>query len=316
VNFRNVLTSVAQQILQAFLKLAVINPLLNAIFPGSDHRSTLGDVFGALENVTPGSSSTTTSGGGGATGILGTIIGLVGKIGGLFGGGGSSAFDPGSLGYVGDASGLTPGGAALQSLGFFSPLPAHHAGGIVGANDNLPMTLVPTSMIAGAARFHNGSSNDLNMVLRQATDVMARRMNMPKLQPDEIPAVLLRNERVLTEQQDNALRNMIGGLSDQLAVFKGTGTDGHRFTPDLPTFHGGTGAGEFSSIMQRGLQLISSPPAPGSQTPSTKQEGDTVHISIDARNSTPEAVSSFRRSMPQIASIMSDQLSRAKIRNR
>jgi hypothetical protein len=172
-------------------------------------------------------------------------------------------------------------------------------------------------MLANAPRFHNGSSGDLSMVLRQATDVMARRMNMPRLQPDEMPAVLLRNERVLTEQQDNALRSMIGGMSDQLAAFKMTGTDGgHRFTPDLPTFHGGSGGGEFSSIMRQGQQLLAQPSPPGSQAGGRDQGGDTVHINIDARNSTPEAVNSFRRSLPQVATIMSDQLSRAKMRNR
>lgn len=227
INWRNIMTSVAQQVLQAFLKMAVLNPILNSLFGGN--RSTITDVFDTLNKTTPGSSSTSDSSGG----FAGSLIGLALKGIGLIGGGvDSSSFDPGTLGAVGDASGLTPGGQALQSLGLFQPLPAHHAGGIVGSNDNLPMTLFPTAMIAGLPRFHGG------------------------LGGNEFAAILQKGERVLTEQQQQQVQAAANG------------------------------------------------------------GGDTVSISIDARNSTPEAVNSFRRSLPQIAGIMSDQMTKAKMRNR
>jgi len=133
---------------------------------------------------------------------------------------------------VGDASGLTPGGQALQNLGLFQPLPAHHAGGVVGSNDNLPMTLFPTAMIAGLPRYHGG------------------------LGGNEFAAILQKGERVLTERQQQQVQAAAGS------------------------------------------------------------SGDTVSISIDARNSTPAAVDSFRRSLPQIAGVMSDQMTKAKMRNR
>jgi hypothetical protein len=174
--------------------------------------------------------------------------------------------------------------------------------------------MLPAALFANAPRFHDGTSGDLTNVLRRATDVMATRMNMPRLQPDEFPAVLMRNERVLTQAQDEALKGMIGGMADQLAAFKATGTDGHRFSPDLPRFHGGSGGSEFTSIMQRGLQSISQTPTPGTGQ-GEKREGDNVSITIDARGSTGEAVDSFRRSLPQVASLMSEQLARARTRN-
>jgi len=231
VNWRNIMTSVAQQVLQAFLKLAVLNPILNNLFGGN--RSTITDVFDTLNKTTPGSSTSSDSSGG----FAGSLIGLALKGIGLIGGGvGSASYDPGLYGAVGDISGLTPGGAALQGAGglppLFTPLPAHHAGGIVGSNDNLPMSLFPTAMIAGLPRFHGG------------------------LGGNEFAAILQRGERVLTERQQQQVQAAAGG------------------------------------------------------------GGDTVSISIDARNSTPEAVNSFRRSLPQIAGIMSDQMTKAKMRNR
>jgi len=312
VNWKNVMLAVAQQIISAFLKLAVINPMINALFPGAGYQSTLGDAFNALNKVTPGSSSTE-AGGGGSGGIFGTLFSLALKAGSLFSGGvgsgGNWQYDPLKFGDVADVAGTTTGGQTLQDLGFFKPL-TQHTGGIVGANDNHPARLVHSAMFANAPRFHSGSSGDLTNVLTRATDIMARRAGMQGLQPGEMPAVLMRNERVLTEQQDNALRMMIGGMTDQLAAFKGTGTDGHRFTPSLPRFHGGSGGGEFSSIMARGQQALSSAPvaaAPGGT--------DNVSINIDARGSTAESVNTFRRSMPQIATTMSEQLARARARN-
>ena len=254
INFRNVMTSVAQQILQAFLKMAVLNPILNSLFPGSGHRSTLGDVFGALENVTPGSSSSSSSGGGG-TGILGTIFSLVSSIGGLFGGG--AATGPGNFPDLGaiQASSIAAAGA-LPAASPMSLPGLYHSGGIVGANDNNPMRSIPAAMLANAPRFHSGYGGGMRA--------------------DELPAILQRGERVLTQRDDDRIRSTIGGMTEQLASGMAEGNN-HRAD--------------------------------------TASRGDNVTISIDARNSTPQAVDSFRRSLPQIASTMSDQMQRAKSRN-
>ena len=264
VNFRNVMMSVAQQIMQQFLKLALVNPFLNLLNP-SGNRDTLGSIFGAL-NTIPGS-STSDGGSSGATGIIGGIISIGAKIAGLFGGG--PDFSAGATGKAGiaEAASAVAGTGSGASYGSNFSLNAMHSGGIVGSNDNYPMRSVPAQMIANAPRFHNG---------------------MPGLRPDELPAVLQRGERVLTRAQDDRIQSMVTAMTNELA--------------------GGMGGKEFRDIMQRGQQ--------GFAQSGGKQEGDNVSISIDARHATPEAVNSFRRSMPQVASTMADQLRLAKARNR
>jgi hypothetical protein len=84
---------------------------------------------------------------------------------------------------------------------------------------------------------------------------------------------------------------------------------------NLPRYHGGLGGNEFAAILQKGERVLTERQQQQVQA-AAGGGGDTVSISIDARNSTPEAVNSFRRSMPQIAGIMSDQMAKAKARNR
>lgn len=237
INWRNIMTSVAQQILSAFLKLAVINPIMKGVF-GAD-VATIGSVFDTL-NKTPNTPGSSSSDGGGSTGIFGSLAKLGMSIAGLFGGGmGSAGFDPSSAGLFATTSGVgvvaSAGGAGssfLQDTGFFNPLPMRHMGGLVGANDNLPTKLFPTALIAGLPRFHNG------------------------LGGNEFAAILQRGERVLTQRQQDQVR-----------------------------------------------------------AAASKDGGDTFSFNVDARNSSPEAANTFRRSMPQLASMMSDQMSRAKARN-
>jgi hypothetical protein len=226
VNFRNVLTSVAQQILQQFLKLAVLNPLLNSLFGGK--RDTLGGIFDALDNVTPGSTKTESSGGGG---ILGTVISLVGKVAGLFGGG--AATGPGNFPDLGAIEASSQSFAASLPAASPMSLPGlYHAGGIVGDNDNV--RLMPAAMFANAPRYHGG------------------------LGGNEFAAILQKGERVLTERQQQQVQAVAGGGGD----------------------------------------------AP------------VVHVNIDARGATTEAVGGFRRSLPQMAVLMADQMARAKGRTR
>jgi hypothetical protein len=84
---------------------------------------------------------------------------------------------------------------------------------------------------------------------------------------------------------------------------------------NAPRFHGGLGANEFVGILQKGERVLTERQQQQVQA-AAGSSGDTVSISIDARNSTPGAVDSFRRSLPQIAGVMSDQMAKAKMRNR
>ena len=137
VTFQNVMTSVAEEILREFLKLSVLNPLLNSLFPGTGQRPTIGSVFGTL-------ASASSSGANLAAGSPGLLSG----IGGLFPSG--SALSALFTGGVSDASLLT----ASAAVGTFL-----HSGGVVGApgNDN---RLVPASVFAGAPRYHAGLGSD------------------------------------------------------------------------------------------------------------------------------------------------------------
>jgi len=280
VNWRNVMTAIAQQVVQAFLKLAVLNPLLNSLFGGK--RDTIGGIFDELNNVTPGKTTTESSGGGG---IFGTILSLAAKVAGLFGGGG--AFSAGATGAAGvaESASAIAGTGSGASFGSNFSLNAMHTGGIVGAANDNPTRLIPAQTVAGAPRFHTG------------------------LNADEMVAVLQRGERVLTARQDHALRAVLTGMSEQLAQFKATGTDG------MPRFHnGGMGGGDFSSIMRQGQQALEFAASPAS----VAGGGDphiTITNTIDARGATQEAANSFRRSLPQMATLMADQMAKAKSRN-
>jgi hypothetical protein len=83
----------------------------------------------------------------------------------------------------------------------------------------------------------------------------------------------------------------------------------------LPRYHSGLGGNEFAAILQKGERVLTARQQDQVRAASSSG-GDNFSISIDARNSTKESVSSLRRSMPQVAEMMSDQMSRAKARNR
>ena len=107
VNWKNVMTSVAEQVLQSFIKLAVLNPLLNALLPSSTTLPTLGNAIAGLSG-----------GGAGASGVLGggSLIGTLGSGASVLSGGNSLLT---SLGYQGLGSqlGLTGSGGFLSGIG-------------------------------------------------------------------------------------------------------------------------------------------------------------------------------------------------------
>lgn len=181
VNWRNVMTSVAQQVLQAFMKLAIINPLLNELF--GQNNTTLGGLFSALEGKGMGGSGG--SGGGGGGGMLGGLFGLFGK---LFGGG------AGAAGAVAAPIEASVGMLNEGGVGMFGLLGAIHGGGRVGITSPTFMKAVDLSVFDTAPRFHTG------------------------LSADEFPAILQHGERVLTENQSDRVDRVLNAVGDESRV--------------------------------------------------------------------------------------------------
>ena len=150
VDWGNVMSSVAQQVLNEFLKLAVINPLLNSIF--GSNRSTLFDMFG--------SGGGGTSGGGGLFGLLGN----------LFGGGS----DLGAAGVEGFGA---MGTAPADMVSSFGMLGMVHTGGEIG-RDALALKPVALSVLTGAPRFHSGlNSDEFAAILQRGERVLTANQN-------------------------------------------------------------------------------------------------------------------------------------------
>ncbi len=154
VNWRNVMTSVSQQVLQQFLKLAVLNPLLNNLFGGS--RTTISDVFSALS-------------GGGPSGA--GMFGLLGQFGGLFGPSAST------LANLTGATATGLGTAALTaSTGIL--VGGVHSGGLIGVNPWTFTRTVPANDFAGAPRYHSGlGADEFAAILQRGERVLTANQN-------------------------------------------------------------------------------------------------------------------------------------------
>ena len=155
VNWRNVMTSVSQQVLQQFLKLAVLNPLLNSLFGGN--RSTISDVFNAL------------SGGSGSGGA--GMFGLLGQFGGLFG---PSAT---TLANLTGATATGLGASALTaSTGIL--VGGVHSGGLIGTDPWTFTRTVPANDFSGAPRFHTGlGADEFAAILQRGERVLTANQN-------------------------------------------------------------------------------------------------------------------------------------------
>jgi len=154
VNWRNVMTSVSQQVLQQFLKLAVLNPLLNSLFGGT--RSTIGDVFSSL-------------GGGGGSGA--GMFGLLGQFGGLFG---PSAT---TLANLTGATATGLGASALTaSTGIL--VGGVHNGGLIGTDPWTFTRTVPANDFSDAPRFHTGlGADEFAAILQRGERVLTANQN-------------------------------------------------------------------------------------------------------------------------------------------
>jgi tape measure domain-containing protein len=127
--FKNVWVSALSQVYAALIKLTLVNPLLNTLFPDK-HRSTLEDVLGGVGGLF--------SGGGGFEGFSNSVLAP--------GGGFQSGFDLGGL--AGGAGFVLHGGGEVGRAGaprfvhpsYFDDAPRFHAGARLMA-DEVPAIL-------------------------------------------------------------------------------------------------------------------------------------------------------------------------------
>lgn len=234
-SLKDTAVTVLKEIEAQLIKLAIINPIMNALFP-QNHRQTIGDMGDAISRQWGGGKDAWSSPGGGngsgngsndngsngsngsgsnsssifgGAGLLGNLINKVGGagfyqggglIGKLFGGGSSAAssmVDTGTWDLGSAASGAIGGSFAM------------HSGGLVGT-DGSPRS-VPAYLFAGAPRYHSGLNND------------------------EFATILQRGERVLTANQNNQATGQLRAA----ASGGGGGTVNHHWnitTPDADSF--------------------------------------------------------------------------------
>jgi len=187
--WQNALTSILNDIMREFMKLAIINPLMNEIF-GSNRPTTddlggglLGKLFGGGGGGS-GSGSGSGSGGGGGGGGGGLFGGLVDMIGGkgFYAGGGlfGSIFGGGGGGGVGAEGGVWDSDTGSADT--------FHSGGLVGM-DAVPIRMLPQGIFDLAPRYQGG------------------------LGANEFAAVLHRGERVLTANQNDRLEGVMNRVA-------------------------------------------------------------------------------------------------------
>lgn len=188
VNWANVMSSAAQQVLQQFMKLAVINPLLNSLgFGGTNGLPTLETVGNAINNQAVQ-----------GIGLGGMLSGTV--LGNLFGVTGTDpSLSSGSL-SANDLAFASGSAAADVSQIPLPPIPVAHAGWQVGAAAPALRSIHP-AYFDDAPRFHSGMT--------------------PTLAADEFPAILQRGERVITAKQDSRVLDVMGKLATQAQAASG-----------------------------------------------------------------------------------------------
>lgn len=188
VNWANVMSSAAQQVLQQFMKLAVINPLLNSLgLGGANGLPTLETVGNAINQQ----AANGTGLGGMLNGtLLGNLLGVTAS--------GATATSPGSL-NANDLA-FASGSAAVDLSQIPVPpippvsVPVGHVGWQVGAAAPAARYIHP-AYFDDAPRFHSGMA--------------------PGLAADEFPAILQRGERVITAAQDGRVLDVMGRLAAQ-----------------------------------------------------------------------------------------------------
>jgi polyhydroxyalkanoate synthesis regulator phasin len=130
------------------------------------------------------------------------LFGKAGGSGGMFG----ELLSWGKSGLSG-LLGSFGGGSAETPSGWVNPW-THHAGGIAG-NGAAPTRMVPAAAFAGAPRFHSG------------------------LAPDEVAAILKRDEGIFTPAQMKALGGRSLSISVPVSIPAGSGFDERRLASRL-----------------------------------------------------------------------------------
>lgn len=226
-DFGNAGKQVLQMITNEFLKLALLNPIKNLLIPGSN-QPTLFSLF----NNTTGSNSPlsgggvssgtdliggSSSGGGGGFSLGGSLggiggmfskTGFFGSEGELFGANGMFS----ATGFFGSEGALFGSTGFFGSAGFLASL--FHEGGVVG--ENTKRRYVPVSAYRYAPRLHSGGFPQL-----------------PQFSTDEVPAILKREELVLTRSQQALVAGRMGQQGKRPVVITPNITVN---TPDADSF--------------------------------------------------------------------------------
>jgi Transglycosylase SLT domain len=259
----NATQSIVGKIIDEFMKLAVINPILNEVLGG--HRTTIGDVLsggGNADGAAGGGSNPWAEDGSGAGGKIssgggtqgGGLIGsMVGKIRDLWSNGSGSDLFAGAGTTVnpgGDIAGTGSSGSWFDSAGnwagnqlsnagdWISNQASNigdwvgsffHDGGEIQPGGATFYRSLPASTWDNAPRYHTGLGND------------------------EFAAILQRGERVLTADQNARATAMLSRVSDPApAVTHNNNVTMHIHTPDAASF-----ARSQSQIMARASQALS-----------------------------------------------------------
>ncbi|CAO3460823.1 hypothetical protein [Azospirillum argentinense] len=211
-------------------------------------------------------------------GLDGLFSGFTGQLGGIFNGllGGFGSVAQSLIGGLGGViSGLLGGGGGgggnIGSIisGIGSIVGMFHGGGVVG-DPRAAVTAVSPRVFDAARRLHGGG-------------IAGRIGALRNLKPNEVPAILERDERVLTEEDQRALRaGSVGGLDARAASSVG------RLTPAA------TGGGSYSN---------------------TVYEGDSVAINMSFNGGGARPSDPMRRSLGNAANEAAAALARYKRRN-
>lgn len=336
VNFRNVATAAAQQILSAFMKLAVINPILNEIFGGD--RMTIGKMFEKLNKSTGGPDS-----GGGAGDVAKQATGdggsLIGRLWSWISGGSKSAAG-------GSPTMVTPGAQNVAEAQSVADYYKSLQGG--GTTDIRAAALDTSSVTDAMAKGSESITEAVDKAAPGLADAVASAgPDLGKAITDVAPefgsaiSSLLGSSSGSGGGDAGGVGGIIGGIGKLFGssggaaegvvdagafLFHQGGRVGYDVVPQrllslpldlssLPRFHSGLGGDEFAAILQKGERVLTE----NQQQNVAAAAGDAggghgpVTLNFNFPNNTQP--DQFRRASQQVASKVEGALSRASRRN-
>lgn len=239
--------SIFAQLLDEAIKMSIVNPLKNWMFP-SQHSPTASDLIAGTNasNADAGGLGGGGRSGGGSgigpnLGLLGSVYSKLGGVGGVVDGisnlidgftydgmaaGANLAALSADAASTAASSGIEAGSSIMTDMA--GSLPLMHSGGRVGI-DASGYRMVPLSLLDHAPRYHSG------------------------LNSDEFAAILQRGERVLTANQNARMERMVSGMSATPAsqVAQGPSVVMHVHTNDAGSFQ--RSASQIGSTMASAL---------------------------------------------------------------